>query len=219
MTITTEFFLRSSALPLVSITTELQPDEITCTHALCLQPDVQTFVVEIDTDDEVSEEELAALDEVKEVTLLGETDDKTVYEIQVDLDDSPFASFDNSFSGVAKMESTIITPEGWRETKVFKNYEIFNEFRMAFEDNDTSFDLISITPDPSESEDQLQDGLTERQREALRLAISRGYYESPRQVTAEELAEELDISQPSLSALLRRGERRLLFSSLGEPAI
>ncbi|QCS44422.1 helix-turn-helix domain-containing protein [Natrinema versiforme] len=219
MTVTTEFYLRSSSLPLVSITTELQPDEITCTHALCLQPDVQAFVVEIDIDDDVSEKELAALDEVEEVTLLGETDDKTVYELHVDLDDTPFESFDNSRSGVAKMESTTITPEGWRETKVFKDHETFNEFRMTCEDNGISFELISITPDPSSSENQLQDGLTDRQREALRLAISRGYYESPRQVTAEELAEELDISQPSLSALLRRGERRLLTSSLGEPAI
>nr|WP_241768053.1 helix-turn-helix domain-containing protein [Haloferax sp. ATB1] len=33
-------------------------------------------------------------------------------------------------------------------------------------------------------------------------------------MTAEELAEELDISQPSLSSLLRRGERQLLTSSL-----
>ena len=219
MTVTTEFFLRSSSLPLVSITRELSPDEITCTHALCLQPDVQTFVVEIDTKDGVSEKDLAALDEVEGVTPLGEKDDKTVYELHVNLDETPFASFDNGRSGVAKMESTIITPEGWRETKVFKDYETFNEFRMTCENNGISLDLISITPNPSGSDDQLEHGLTDRQQEALRLAISRGYYESPRQVTAEELAEELGISQPSLSALLRRGERQLLSSSLGEPAV
>ncbi|CQR49807.1 helix-turn-helix domain-containing protein [Haloferax massiliensis] len=217
MTVTAEFFLRSSSLPLVSITTELQPDEITCTHALCLQPNIQTFVVEIDTANEVSAEDLETLEEVKEITPLGETDGEAVYELHVELADTPFASLDDGRSGVAKMKSTIITPDGWRETKVFKDHETFTEFRTTLEENGISLDLISITPNSSESDDFLQDGLTERQREALSLAVSRGYYESTRQVTAEELAEELGISQPSLSALLRRGERQLLTSSLDVP--
>jgi len=219
MTVTAEFYLRSSSLPLVSITTELRPDEITCTHALCLQPDVQTFVVEVDTADEVSETDLESLEEIKEVTPLGETDDEAIYELHVELADTPFASLDDGRSGVAKMKSTIITPDGWRETKVFKDHDTFKQFRTTLEENGVSLELISITPNSSESDDFLQDGLTERQREALSLAVSRGYYESPRQVTAEELAEELGISQPSLSALLRRGERQLLTSSLDVPAV
>ncbi|MFA1612450.1 helix-turn-helix domain-containing protein [Halobellus rubicundus] len=219
MTVTAEFFLRSPSLPLVSITTELQPDQVTCTHALCLQPDVQTFVVEIDATDKVSEAELEALDEVTEVTSLGESDDKAVYELDIELAETPFASLDDGRSGVAKMKSTVITPDGWRETKVFKDHETFTEFRTTMEEHGISLDLISITSEAAESEDFLRDGLTERQREALSLAVSRGYYESPRQVTAEELAEELDISQPSLSALLRRGERQLLTASLDAPTI
>lgn len=71
-----------------------------------------------------------------------------------------------------------------------------------------------MTPDPSQADDLSGDELTDRQREAITLAISRGYYESPRRVTTEELAEELGISQPSLSGLLRRAERQLLTASL-----
>lgn len=214
MTITTEFVLQSSSLPLVSITDTLQPDEIESIHALCLQPDVQIFSVQFDHDDGISEEDLLTLDEILEADLVGETSDKTVYKLTVELEESVSQAFAPDFEG-AELEPTTITNEGWYETKVFKDYESFNAFRKSCEDHGISLDLISMTPEPSPSDDASQDGLTDRQREALTLAISRGYYESPRQVTAEELAQELGISQPSLSSLLRRGERQLLTSALG----
>lgn len=84
--------------------------------------------------------------------------------------------------------------------------------------------VVHLDPTDNVSEDDLwaldevvempQHGLTDRQYEALTLPISRGFYESPRQVITEELAEEMDISQPSMSNLLRRGERQLLSSAL-----
>lgn len=214
MTITTEFRLRSSALPLVSIPATLTPDEIVCSHALCIEPDARVFIVEIDAEDDVSEAQLAALDEVVAVTPLGERGDTTVYKLTVELDDSISPAFDPERFDAVKMKSTTITPEGWHETKEFKDYETFHDFHTTFEDHGISLDLISITPDRSPANDATGEGLTDRQREALTLAVSRGYYESPRQVTAADLAEELDISQPSLSSLLRRGERQLLTSSL-----
>nr|WP_248299480.1 helix-turn-helix domain-containing protein [Halorhabdus amylolytica] len=45
--------------------------------------------------------------------------------------------------------------------------------------------------------------------------MSRGYYEQPRQTTAKELANELDISQPSMSDLLNRAESQLISATLG----
>lgn len=216
MTITTEFVLRSPSLPLVSIPNTLPPNEIQSTHALCLQPDVQIFSIRLDRDDGISEEELLALDEIVEADLIGETYEETVYKLTVELDESVSQAFAPDFEG-AELTPTTVTAEGWHETKVFKDYENFNAFRKSCEAHDISLELISITPEPStsDSDDSTQDGLTHRQREALTLAISRGYYESPRQVTAEALAEELGISQPSLSSLLRRGERQLLTSALG----
>ncbi|QLH77134.1 helix-turn-helix domain-containing protein [Halosimplex rubrum] len=214
MAITTEFILSSPVLPLVSITERLPPNEIECTHALCLQSDVRMFIVQIDPDDDVAEAELVALDEIEETTVLGETSEKVVYKLTVDIDESVSAAFDPERIDGAPVEPTTITPEGWHERKVFTDFEAFTEFRESCEDNGISFDLLSMTPDPSQADEVSQDGLTDRQREALTLAISRGYYESPRQVTTEALAEEMGISQPSLSGLLRRAERRVLTASL-----
>jgi predicted DNA binding protein len=57
-------------------------------------------------------------------------------------------------------------------------------------------------------------GLTDRQREALLLAVERGYFEEPRTVTLDELATDLDITQPAASGLIRRAVKRLVVSSL-----
>lgn len=60
-------------------------------------------------------------------------------------------------------------------------------------------------------------GLTEAQREALTLAYERGYFDSPRRTTLEELGAELGISRQALAARLRRGHRRLLERTLVDP--
>lgn len=56
----------------------------------------------------------------------------------------------------------------------------------------------------------LHDRLTERQRTALRTAFHGGYFESPRDSTAQELAETLDISSPTFHDHLRAAEWKLL---------
>jgi predicted DNA binding protein len=215
MNIVTEFVISSPSLPLVSIPDKLGPDEIECVHALCLQSDVRTFTVRIDPDDNVSSENLSALDGILETTLLGETSDGVVYQLTVELEESISEAFESEHIDATQLESTTITDNQWREKKLFRDYESFNEFRQSCENHDISLELVSIISDPSVSDSLAESGLTDRQREALSLALSRGYYESPRKVTAQELAEEFDISQPAMSSLLRRGERQLLSSSLG----
>lgn len=56
--------------------------------------------------------------------------------------------------------------------------------------------------------------LTAAQREALVLAFDRGYFDTPREATLEEIAGELDITRQSLSDRLRRGHRRLIGSTI-----
>lgn len=47
--------------------------------------------------------------------------------------------------------------------------------------------------------------LTEKQREALNIAYRRGYFNTPREATLEDIAEELGISRQALASRLRRG--------------
>lgn len=64
---------------------------------------------------------------------------------------------------------------------------------------DVNVSLSSVTGD-----------LTPRQLEALLLAVREGYYETPRRVEAEELAERLGIGRSTLQEHLRKAERALL---------
>lgn len=57
-------------------------------------------------------------------------------------------------------------------------------------------------------------GLTERQYETLTTAVERGYYAIPRETTAQDLADELDVSYQTLSELLRRGHEALIEDTL-----
>lgn len=52
--------------------------------------------------------------------------------------------------------------------------------------------------------------LSERQREVFSLAQQRGYYRWPREVSASELADELDVSKTTLLEHLRKAEAKLL---------
>ncbi|WP_284007278.1 bacterio-opsin activator domain-containing protein [Haloarcula pelagica] len=63
----------------------------------------------------------------------------------------------------------------------------------------------------------LTDTLTDRQRDVLATAHEAGYYEWPRETTAEELASRLDISAPTLHKHLRMAERKLAAALLACP--
>lgn len=52
--------------------------------------------------------------------------------------------------------------------------------------------------------------LTDRQRQILRLAVERGYYEVPRQVTHQELAEESNLCQSTVAEHLQKIEANVL---------
>jgi predicted DNA binding protein len=52
--------------------------------------------------------------------------------------------------------------------------------------------------------------LSERQREIFKLAQRRGYYSWPREISASEIAAELDISKTTLLEHLRKAESKLL---------
>lgn len=54
--------------------------------------------------------------------------------------------------------------------------------------------------------------LTERQLQVLRSAVQLGYFENPRQVSYEEIAEEINCSTTTANVLLREAERKVLTS-------
>ena len=70
-----------------------------------------------------------------------------------------------------------------------------------------------------EVQDVLQEDLTDRQWEALQTAYSAGYFDWPRESTAKEIANSLDLAPPTLHEHLRGALKELnetFFSETGE---
>ncbi|QLG51048.1 bacterio-opsin activator domain-containing protein [Natrinema halophilum] len=63
----------------------------------------------------------------------------------------------------------------------------------------------------------LEDRLTDRQEAALRAAYFGGYYDWPRESTAEEVADAMGVSSPTLHNHLRKGQHELLRTFFDEP--
>ncbi|MDG5775093.1 helix-turn-helix domain-containing protein [Haloarculaceae archaeon H-GB1-1] len=119
-------------------------------------------------------------------------------------------------SALAKANVAVLTGIGtkdkWRFEVRGESQEAIADFREYCQDNDIPIEITAVhamLPIQGEGYE-----LTETQCEALVLAYERGYFDSPRKVSLEEVAEELGITQQSLSSRLRRGHRRLIGATL-----
>jgi len=80
------------------------------------------------------------------------------------------------------------------------------------DDDDVTPTIVRLFDLAEESNSQC--GLTARQYETLVAAIDHGYFEIPREVSMQELSEELGISHQALSERLRRAYRALVTAEL-----
>lgn len=87
------------------------------------------------------------------------------------------------------------------------------EFREYLQTYGIEFTLRRLTR-ASAPETGEQYDLTGKQREALVAAWHGGYFDTPRESTLREIADDLDITQQSLSQRLRRGFRSLIANTL-----
>lgn len=153
--------------------------------------------------------------DVGEWTLVGQAGDTCRYQVlpalglEEQLGDhlDDLAGLEALAAADAIIERIEVTPDGWRQTGWFADRDAFDEFSSFWQRN-AGFRLYRLTRD-GEPEPP-GDGLTDRQREALRTAYELGYFDIPRQASLEEVATELDISASSASERLRRAQTQLV---------
>ncbi|WP_254763507.1 helix-turn-helix domain-containing protein [Natrinema marinum] len=74
----------------------------------------------------------------------------------------------------------------------------------------TGMEMLRLTDlDPDRDRFESDDELPPEQRDALRAAVERGYYETPRRIDLSDLADVLEIPRSTLSYRLRRAEASL----------
>jgi len=150
--------------------------------------------------------------EIEDLLLVSDREGEPLFETQ--LHDSAFFSalLDR---GAMPQTLTATGDEGYAVIRVppASNIRSFVEmFEAQYEDVELvgRREVDESIKTQQEFKAEFRSQLTERQDEILKTAYVSGFFESPRATTAQELAETLDVSQPTVSRHIRAGERKLL---------
>ena len=81
--------------------------------------------------------------------------------------------------------------------------ESFKKLMSMLEDYEVDFDII-YKGKPAKTE------TTYREEEILRYALEKGYFDYPKKIRLEEIADHFGIASSTLSEILRRGQKKIL---------
>lgn len=105
------------------------------------------------------------------------------------------------------------TDEGWKLEIRGDDAEAIKAFQARCRESSIPLELRTLHAlVPLVESDEYS--LTDRQRDALIVAYERGYFDSPQEVTLEELGAEFEITGQSFGSRLRRGTKRLIRAAL-----
>jgi predicted DNA binding protein len=127
-------------------------------------------------------------------------------------------SYNGILRGITETDVTLLsavgTVENWRFEIRSVDQDALTAFRQYCLDHDVPLALETVQSEATGSLPSRD--LTGPQREALLLAYERGYFDTPRRVTLDDIAGDLGITRQALSARLRRGHRRLIEGTLAD---
>lgn len=109
------------------------------------------------------------------------------------------------------------TAREWHFELRARSRDPLSAFRRRLRDEGVPVTLERVT-DTEPGRPTEEYGLTDAQREAIRLAFERGYFKEPHETTLEALADEVGISRQSFGGRLRRGLQNLVANTLPEGA-
>jgi predicted DNA binding protein len=102
---------------------------------------------------------------------------------------------------------------GWLVRLLLPDREALNAVWNFADENDINLTIIEVYGNEDAGGGQSY-GLTEEQRDTLRITYREGYFNEPRDVSLQEVAEELDLSSTAVSGRLRRGMRNLIAATI-----
>lgn len=114
--------------------------------------------------------------------------------------------------GAAILEATGTNSE-WELRMRFDDRAGLTRFQEHCDEQDISFELSRLY-EISNPRAGAQFGLTRKQYDALTVAWERGYFDTPREVTLTDVADDIGITEQSLSQRLRRAYHTLIAHTL-----
>lgn len=104
--------------------------------------------------------------------------------------------------------------DGWLFRLRFPNHHAVSLFYNYCMEHDIGIHITRSYTLTESTEFGHRFGLSNEQREALVLGLEHGYFDTPSQVSLDELAGELDISQQAMSNRIRLGTKKVLSEAL-----
>lgn len=159
---------------------------------------------------EIVDEALADDPSVDEIVEMCEFADEKYY--QIEWVESTKEQINSYLDKAASILDASANCEGWRVKIQFATRDHFDVFCKQLREQEISYELKQLL-EPGAPR-QSFGKITPDQRDALLAAKEAGYYRVPKEITARELAEEMDMSHQSLSEILRRGVDNLITDTL-----
>lgn len=213
MNIIAEFSLTSDLLPLTDVLEEPDVDQIEFEPILPTERYTLPFFRMWGQNIEDRVGTLRDESAVDSVTLLARLTNSGLFRVR--WSDGTIAWLRNAVNqaDVALLGATVSENE-WTVRMRAHEEEDLSTFQHQCREKDLAPELTRVTTS-GDGVRGTQDRVTPAQREALLLAAERGYFDRPRQVTLEELAEQVDISRQAFAGRLRRGQYNLIQNVLG----
>ncbi|WP_137288364.1 helix-turn-helix domain-containing protein [Natronorubrum halophilum] len=147
--------------------------------------------------------------------LLEDTDDEEwFYRLQYGEDVSSVCG--SVYTNGGTVLDAQVTDDQWTLRLLFPHREELSETVSAIEAQGVRVDVRRMVEAGQDEDLETTAALTEPQQEAISEAYRQGYYDVPREISLEELANELGISHQALSERLRRANRVLASEQLNE---
>jgi hypothetical protein len=153
------------------------------------------------------EESVRGTDEVRELFHLDTIEDRSLYRIDWD------ETVESLIYGMVETDATILEAHGgdsWLFRIRFNNHESLSAFSDYCQRHDIRLNVRRVHNLTAEEVRDEPFDLTDEQREAIEIALDRGYFEVPRRATLSDLAAEVGVSQQAVSERLRRGTNKVM---------
>ncbi|BFI75569.1 helix-turn-helix domain-containing protein [Sulfurisphaera ohwakuensis] len=123
----------------------------------------------------------------------------------------------NSYLGTLQVNSKIISilskytimqgnvvPDSIIWTVIVDGYHELKRLLKEFVDNKIDVKVLKVVKAKSDAT------ITARQEQIIKIALEAGYFDFPRRITLNQLAEKLNISSSTLAEILRRAEKNII---------
>ncbi|MFD1589297.1 helix-turn-helix domain-containing protein [Halorientalis brevis] len=186
-----------------------------CVPTGCLAHPFLWATTEEDLDEVVERFETQLLDcpHVREIIALDRIENGIFYRI------SWTDPTEDVIDAIIQSEATILRARSeqgtrWEFSVRFVNHDKLALFQNILAEHEVRICIDRIYTFAEETDHRRQFDLSLEQREALVLAVQRGYFATPSDVSLDELAAELGITKQSVSARIRRANEKVLETTL-----